>query len=48
MSIDKKDNQIFLIYREKYRMEQLQTHIYEEGLPSTLNEEMRNYFTVYE
>ena len=32
----------------KFRVEQLQSHVYDEGLPNTVYEEMRKYFPIYE
>ncbi len=41
----KKKNK-FSSYIRKFRVEQLQSYIYEEGLPNY--EEMRKYLTIYE
>ncbi len=35
----------FSLYIRKFRVEQLQSHIYEEGIPY---EDMRKYFTIFE
>jgi hypothetical protein len=44
---DKKENKIFLIYKE-IQSGAFCKVIYEEGLPNILYEEMRKYFPIYE
>jgi hypothetical protein len=44
---DTEENEIFLIqYKEIQMGSDAKSYIYEEGLPNTVYEEMRKYFTI--